>query len=198
MASNTCRYNSLHEQFNLWGLSGGSSSGGETEVCCGKCPCTGSPWFLVGQEFYSYIVSRSYCRDLEQVNPFFSEHFNSKCWKVVRWSSLCWSKLSLFRQWNVRRPSWGCAACLVAEISQSLWQTLLNKILREACEVWALVFLCVKQSGRRQSVLTGGAGWGSGWGGVVGGRVDISAVVVEGENGVCFCLHFIPFLMVPF
>lgn len=33
---------------------------------------------------------------------------------------------------------------------------------------------------------------------IVGGKVDISAVVVEGGNGVCFCLHFIPFLMVPF
>ena len=33
---------------------------------------------------------------------------------------------------------------------------------------------------------------------VVGGKVDISTVVVGGGNGVCFCLHFIPFLMVPF
>lgn len=32
----------------------------------------------------------------------------------------------------------------------------------------------------------------------VRGPVDFSAVVVEGGNGVCFCLHFIPFLMVPF
>lgn len=37
-----------------------------------------------------------------------------------------------------------------------------------------------------------------GQGVVCGGRVDISAVVVEGGNAVCFCLHFIPFLMVPF
>lgn len=134
-------------------------------------------------ESFIVTVCRSYYRDLKQVGPFFYEHFKSKCW--VMWSSSSWSEV--FQQWNVRRPSWGCAACLVAEISQ--WQTLSNKILRE---VW---YMSNKVAGDSQS-------WQEeqveGQGGVVGGRVDIYAVVVEGGNGICFCLHFIPFLMVPF
>lgn len=56
------RYISLHKQFTLWGMPGGSSSGGETEVCCGKCPCKGSPWFLTGHEL---TVCRSNCRVLD-------------------------------------------------------------------------------------------------------------------------------------
>lgn len=66
------------------------------------------------------------------------------------------------------------------------------------CEHWCFY---VKQCGRSDSILTvGGETGGRGWGGVgLGGSFeDISAVVVEGGNGVCFCLHFIPFLMVPF
>lgn len=50
--------------------------------------------------------------------------------------------------------------------------------------------------GRRKSVREQEEAGGHGQ--VVGGRVDIFTVVVEGGNGVCFCLHFIPFLMVPF
>lgn len=74
VTSGTWPYKSLREQFILWGLcgGGGSSSGGVTEVCCGKCPCKGSPWFLVGHR--SPIVQRRYCKDLEKLGLFWQEN----------------------------------------------------------------------------------------------------------------------------
>lgn len=123
------------------------------------------------------------CNDLEQVGPLCMNILTAN---VERLSSLCWPKPSLFQIWNMRWPSWRCAAWLVAEISQTLW----NKIL---WGVWSVM-------------KTGAFIWGC-WDKVagvslekvvVGGCVDNSAVFVEWGNGARFCLHFQPFLTVPF
>lgn len=54
VALNTCRYESLHEQYVLWGLSGGSSSGGKTEVCGGKMSLQREPLVPHGTSVFSY------------------------------------------------------------------------------------------------------------------------------------------------
>lgn len=70
--------------------------------------------------------------------------------------------------------------------------SVLNKILSVKCGIF------IRQTKWQETVGSWQEAEAEGQRVVVGGRVDISAVVVEGGNSVCFCLHFIPFLMVPF
>lgn len=66
---------------------GGSSSRGETEVCCGKCPLQREPLvpnrtrdlFLQSIE----VTAKTWSKEAR-----FYEHFNSKCRKVVRGAQL--------------------------------------------------------------------------------------------------------------
>lgn len=99
----------------------------------------------------SFIVKvcRSYCRILEQVGPFFNEHFN-KCWKVVRWTAYTGPSWVCFNN-----ETWGQAEDVQLVLllkSVSLWSDKhCIKSSLQVCEMWALMFLYVKQSGRRQS-----------------------------------------------
>lgn len=130
-------------------------------------------------------VCRSHCGGLEPVGPFVNI-LTANAGKV------CQVVQQLASRVRFNNETWGGQAedgQLVLMLNSVSLSGVANKILRGVCEVWALVFLCQTKWQETDSL--------EGWGGVVVGRVDISAVVVEGGNGIC-CLHFIPFLMVPF
>lgn len=157
MASNTCRYNSLHEQFILWGLSGGSSSGGE--VCCGNRPCKGSPWFLTGHEFYGYSLEKLLRRPGD---PFFYGQRTLISCQVAQLVPIRVEFVSTMKREEAKLRTSSLSCCWNQSVS-GVTNTWIKS--SDVCEVWALVVLYVKQSGRRQSVLTGGGGgWGSGGG----------------------------------
>lgn len=149
-------------------------------------PAKGSPWFLIGQESYSpkKILQRP-----GESRPILTGELGRSSGGPA----------SIKNTWGW--PSRRSAARLVADISLCSDKHSVIKSSEKKCEVWALVVLhgstlkwqeTVSLDRRRRS---GRCIWGRVR---VGGQFCCRRRERGVGNGTCFCLHFTPFLMVPF